>query len=72
MPRTNDPERPPVPGVDPRLTERRDPDYRESQDGSVPLDTVSVTPEQERSVWPMIWAATVIVAVLVTLYLVFG
>lgn len=64
--------RPPLPGVDPRMTQNRDPDYREDQDGSTPLDTVSVPTRQEREVWPVIWAVVTIALVLVTLYLIFG
>ncbi|WP_165924826.1 hypothetical protein [Lysobacter sp. N42] len=54
------------------MTQNRDPDYREDQDGSTPLDTVSVPTRQEREVWPVVWAVVTIALVLVTLYLIFG
>lgn len=63
---------PAVPGVHPRMKQRVDPDYRTQQDGSVPLDTVSVRQNEERGVWPVIWAVVTIVAIAISVYLLFG
>jgi hypothetical protein len=49
-----------------------DPSYDASQEGSTPLATVSVKKHEERSVWPIIWAVTTIVMVLLAIYFVVG
>lgn len=61
-----------VPDVNPQLKQHTDQDYDAEQDGSVPLETVSVRQTDEREVWPMIWAVSAIVMVLIALYLLFG
>ena len=44
----------------------------EPEDGSAPLETASVKVDEERNIWPAIWAITVIAMILLTLYLLFG
>lgn len=62
----------PVPEVRPDAQRRIDPEYDRSQDGSTPLETVSVKKNQERNVWPIIWAVTTVLMILIALYLILG
>lgn len=61
-----------VPGVDPGLQQKIDPDYDVRQEGSVPLDSVSVKADSGRSWWPVIWAVVTIVMIVITAILLFG
>lgn len=61
-----------VPGVRPDLKKSIDPSYDASQEGSTPLASVSVDQCEERSVWPIVWAVTTIVMVLLAIYFVVG
>lgn len=61
-----------APDVRPDLNREIDPTYDPGQDGSVPLETISVRKDEERRIWPVVWAVTTIVMVLLTLYLIFG
>ncbi|MCV0416549.1 MAG: hypothetical protein K5831_16930 [Brevundimonas sp.] len=57
--------------LNPELRQGRDGDYAEANNGSTPLDTISVK-KAGPAVWPVIWAVTTIVLVAVTLFLIFA
>lgn len=59
------------PGLNPGLRRGVDTDYSESNNGSAPMETVSVKPAGP-GLWPLLWAAVTITVVLITLWLVFG
>lgn len=59
-------------GLNPDLKRGHDGDYAEDQNGSTPLDTVSVEKHPGPAVWPVIWAVAVVVLVAIALFLIFG
>lgn len=61
-----------APAVNPAIKKSIDRSYDPRQDGSSPLETTSVKVDEERNVWPMIWLATAVVMVLLTIYLLVG
>ena len=71
-PARRDPDRPAdgVPGVRADMRRSIDREYSPDQEGSAP--PASVTQEEERNVWPAIWAAVTILMILIALYLIFG
>ena len=56
--------------LNPALKSEVDPSYGSAFQGTAPLDTVSVK-KAEGTAWPMIWAITAIVCVVLTLVLLF-
>ena len=60
-----------APKVDSRMKSSVDGSYDPAQDGSVPLETVSVK-GSESSAWPIAWAVITILMVLLAIYLLFG
>jgi hypothetical protein len=61
-----------VPGVSSDIRKSIDASYDPGQDGSSPLETASVKVDEERNVWPIIWAVTVILMIVLTVYLLLG
>ena len=57
------------PGLNPALKPSIDKDYSEAMHGSEPLATVSVK-KNGPAVWPYIWLAVTIAAILITIWLV--
>lgn len=64
-----DPSNDAQPGLNPDLKRSVDKDYSEAMHGSEPLATVSVK-KNAVAIWPFIWLAVTIVAVLLTIWLV--
>ncbi len=63
---------PPEPkNLNPDLKQAADPDYADANNGSTPMETISVK-KAGTAVWPMIWAVTTAVLVAITLFLIFG
>jgi hypothetical protein len=58
-------------GLNPNLRRGHDSQYAEHQNGSTPLDTISVQ-KQGTAVWPVIWAVVVVALVAITVFLMFG
>ncbi|WP_157505392.1 hypothetical protein [Geminicoccus roseus] len=54
--------------LNPALKEAKDSTYGADQQGTDPMDTVSVQ-KDEGTAWPMIWAVTVIACVIITILL---
>jgi len=61
-----------VPGVRTDLRKSIDPEYDPRDGDSRPFDSVSVKQDEERRVWPVIWAVTTIVMVIIAVYLIFA
>jgi hypothetical protein len=61
-----------APTVNPEIRKSIDRSYDPDLEGSSPLETTSVKVDQERNLWPIIWAVTTIVMVLLTIYLLWG
>lgn len=61
-----------LPHVSPDMKKSIDSSYNPRQDGSSPFETASVKVEEERNIWPIIWAVTAILMVLLTLYMLLG
>ena len=57
--------------LNPALKQGEDGDYAEANNGSTPLDTISVK-KAGPAVWPLIWAVTTIALVAITLFLIFA
>jgi hypothetical protein len=55
--------------LNPALKREHDPSYGPDQSGADPMDTVSVK-KDEGAAWPMIWAVTTIVCVIVAIVLI--
>lgn len=55
--------------LNPSLKASHDDSYGADQSGTDPMASVSV-PEHQKSVWPMVWAVSTIVCVVITLLLV--
>lgn len=58
-------------GLNPDLKRAHDASYAEDQNGSTPLDTISVT-KPGPAVWPIIWAVVTLGLIAITLFLVFA
>jgi hypothetical protein len=55
--------------LNPALKQVHDPSYGPDQTGTDPMDTISVQKDEGRS-WPMIWAVTTIVCVIIAIALI--
>lgn len=58
-------------GLNPDLKRGHDGDYTEAQNGSTPLDTVSID-KPRPAVWPVIWAVVTVALIGITLFLLFA
>ena len=57
--------------LNPDLKQGNDGDYADANNGSTPMDTISVKKSGD-AVWPVIWAVVTLVLVAITLFLIFG
>jgi hypothetical protein len=55
--------------LNPALKQGHDPSYGPDQSGADPMDSVSVKKDEGKA-WPMIWAVTTIVCVLIAIALI--
>lgn len=58
-------------GLNPGLRRDVDESYSEANNGSEPMETVSVKPGGP-AIWPIVWAVVTISLILLTLWLMFG